>query len=1687
MKWLAAALLLAPGLAWADPITIVATLAPFVGGTLAAAAATAAVFVSTYGGYVLAAYSVYGGIQARRKAKRQAAAARRAYNESLTDRTITTLQANPPWRVVYGRAIVGGDIVAILTSNKTGTRDNGSTYTKPDAYKHLVVVLAAHQCEAVHELYIDGIAVGALDGNGWATGGEFGGKTRTVYQERALAAGASATFDAAPTVISAGYQPAGDGDFQTTTYTVAGNTVTNTAGVSATISVKYTLTEGKVRWEKHLGLPDQAASAYLQSVVPAEWTANDRLRGLAYVVVTLDLEEARFQGGPPPLTFDVSGRVFYDERLNLFSNPEAAGAVAGTPGTSPTDWTLTVSANGVNRQIVGTGVEDGMAYVDVRVSGTPSAAGTINIRAGNTADDIPLSPGQQIQAAAYVRLVGGSMSNVGYVFVDPIARAVDGTFLDSEPVLFSPTAGALSGQRFVSPVLTAPAGSVWCNAGVGSVYVDGAGPVDITLRIGRPCVFLAGADPVSASENPAVIIRDWLTAEWGFGVPVDDIDAASVTAAANACDGAISLTVGGDTTSGARYTCNGAVTSEAAPESVLEEMAQSMAGLVTHTGGLWVVNAGAYTAPVLALTENLQAGAIEVVQAGVAYADLFNGVRGRMIERGRAVESEFDPYSNSSYVIDDAEELWTDLSLPWTDNRARARNLARIFTEQARESLVIRYPAQLHAWPLQVGDRVTVTSAEYGWSAKVFRVTDWQWSDQSAVLLTLQEDGAAIYDLADAATADQLPNTGLPNPYTVAALTGLAAASGSAHVLRQGDGSYLPRVRVTWDAISSAYVTQGGRIQIRWRRVDIDAVDQWRSLDASGNSTGEYLVGAGVGDRVIIAARAVNSLGAASDETIVTHTVAGDTTAPANATGLAYANVVGGMRVSWTEPGESDYLSTEVRQGASWAAGALLWIGSASNFIWTPPFANSYTLWVVHRDRSGNESTPVSLVTAYSVVGASSGGNSATVRLYKREDLGVAPAIPSATLTYTFATGSITAGDPAGWSIEPPASSGGKYEWVIQAQAYSSGGTDDTIAPGEWTAPQIHTRDGVDGEGTYLNDGGFEVGAGATPWALGASASLVSTSPHQGAQCLRVADTSGAAELDAATNRRFLVVPGQTLQLSVWSKRAASTPNGQLQAGLRWRDASGTIVGSSLADFLSIGLTATWANVTQPVSPPVAAVTAEFVVLTRFQSVGEWFVDSVVIQASAINGTPGTDAQTLRLAADAQVFSVSESGAGSPASITLTAVQSNLSGSPVFSVISGSATLTGSGNSRSLSFGNLATDQATVRVTWAGFTDDVTISKVYAGRSGITSVMSNATHGLPADDTGAVLSYTDSGTTIQCYEGSTMLQFNTTLAAGRFAVGTPVVSPPGAITVGARSGSGTTTCTVAAHTGVTAGGPAVIRIDYPIVLWRANGSAVSFFLTQTLSVVRRGEQGTPGADGADGAAGPAGQRGSVAASRQIAGAVWSNTEANTAISAAGYGSPQTLDLVTLYNATGTYSETRVYSAGSWITYAARVDGNLLVLGSITTDKLVANSVTAAQDLAITGSEDSFTSSVFWSGTEEALFTLTSTGAPIKLIGRFRVDFATNATTAAAVKLTCQLRRNGSTLVTDEVISNLYVSGINRRALVQVPLVHRHTPAAGSNAYAMRVYAEALDGTGNVISASGTLRGSFRLLAEENKV
>lgn len=898
----AVALALLPGAAAADPISIVAALAPYIGGTAAAAIASAASFIAANAiAVAYAAYGIYGGIKARRDARRASARSRREYNAGLSDRFITTLRADPPRRIVYGRAITGGDIAAILTSDKEGIKEDGSTYTKPDGYKHIVVVLAAHEVQAINEVFIDGVAVGALDGSGWASGGEFGGVTTTKTQTKTIPPFGEFTFPGPVTVISAGYYLSGDGGWIDTSPTVNGSTVTNLTGESITVSVSYTYSKAVVRVEKHLGTDTQVASAYLQSVAPSEWTANDRLRGLAYIVLTLDLEESRFQGGPPGITADISGKKLYDPR--------------------------------------------------------------------------------------------------------------------------GPT-------------------TAWSN-------------------------------------NPALVIRDYLLAEEGFGIAASELDEASVISAANACDESISLDVGGSVTSGPRFTCDGPVSSDESPEAVLDQMASAMAGFAAHSGGSWVLNAGTYTAPVLALTDDNLAGAIEITQAGVSYEDLFNGVRGQMVELGRAVASDFDPYENATYIAADGEPLWRDLPLPFTNNRARARNLARILTEAARDALVVQYPATMHAWPLQIGDRVTVTSAEYAWTNKVFRVTDWQFDASSAVILTLQEDAAAIYDLADAATIDQAPNTGLPNPWAVPAVTGVTATSGSAHAKTLADGTVIPRVLVSWAQVQNAYVTDSGSIVIRWRRVDADS--PWTTIETTGDATSEYLVGPLAADRLTISVQARNSLGHLGPITVIGHTVTGKTSAPSNPTGLTGSVAQGIITWTWDKPADFDWAETIARLGGTdWASASAFWAGRATTLLQPVTTTGDQTLRIKHRNTSGAESATAAsftvTVTAGDLVQGSPGDpgdpglGSASPRLYQWASTQPSSPITTPAIAqteYTWATGGQTVQSPLGngWTLigSLPANPGtpGIGLWVCEKTITAPAGT--TTSQVFWDAGFVVYRLSVNG------------------------------------------------------------------------------------------------------------------------------------------------------------------------------------------------------------------------------------------------------------------------------------------------------------------------------------------------------------------------------------------------------------------------------------------------------------------------------------------------------------------------------------------------------------------------------------------------------------------------------------------------
>ena len=89
------------------------------------------------------------------------------------------------------------------------------------------------------------------------------------------------------------------------------------------------------------------------------------------------------------------------------------------------------------------------------------------------------------------------------------------------------------------------------------------------------------------------------------------------------------------------------------------------------------------------------------------------------------------------------------------------------------------------------------------------------------------------------------------------------------------------------------------------------------------------------------------------------------------------------------------------------------------------------------------------------------GLNVAPVRIYQRSATSSAPALPSATCTFTFATGTL-AGLNNGWSTQVP-TAGGAYLFTSGATAAARGATDD-IPASEWSAAARLAADGATGQ-----------------------------------------------------------------------------------------------------------------------------------------------------------------------------------------------------------------------------------------------------------------------------------------------------------------------------------------------------------------------------------------------------------------------------------------------------------------------------------------------------------------------------------------------------------------------------------------------------------------------------------------------
>jgi hypothetical protein len=891
----------------------------------------AGLFINMVGG-------IYGAQQAQRAATDAARAAqeaaRQSFNNALRDRTVTRVSTDSPHVYIYGRARVGSAIVAMFTS---GAKDE---------YKHLVCVHAAHECDAIEEMYIGGNVLGVLDGNGDVTTGTYAiQSTASVAMDpvsllpvemfngnvwfTAHANPISASIRVNKLTVIGGVVTA----ITPTPFTLGidGRTITITSGVAALYAVyyDYTVITPMVRVTKHLGVAGDPADPALIAL-GVGWLPSSTLTGLCYTVVRLNLNQPEFQGGIPAIEAVIRGKKLYDVRTSTRAwsqNPALAvydyltSEMCGVPASDIPMADYITAANVCDEQS-----ESGTAQAATSMSLTLAAA-------AHTALDY--------YASWVVKIIGGTgagqtrnvMTSIKNWFVHSkyadtatwnrcSTVTTSGNQVTStnavDPFVgqFNDTGVALARRTFTISA------DLWLDAADGGIpyqflLYDGLyasinmSPVfnlsmarthysfTATFPAGITSSSLTGRLDPQTGFSPGMYFRaeNWNVVE---GADVPFISTASTPAVGIAIDTPWAIIP--DATSvysfgnvSPRYTINGTITADQDQAKMLDALAACMAGGIVGT--TWSCWAGKYIAPIFAIDQSDIIGALSVV-SGTSDASLYNGIKGQFIGAENSyVVTDFAPYQNSAYVTADGGQQWNNIDFLFTDTSQRIWNLCRIYLEDQRLGFTVKATFSLKCWGLRCGDRVTFTSTFLGQSSTIYRVTDKKFGQDQGVELTLKADVSTIWDSVDATTAVSAPVTNLQNPF-------LVGTPGNLQVVEQlytttGSVGVRSSATASWSAVADSTVIG---YRLFYKPYDTGV---W-IVQLVPNGTNFTLTDPAPG-KFDFKVCAVNSLGVVSAFTpTLTTTLYGLTAAPSNVTGFNVIAMAGMAWCSWNKTADLD-------------------------------------------------------------------------------------------------------------------------------------------------------------------------------------------------------------------------------------------------------------------------------------------------------------------------------------------------------------------------------------------------------------------------------------------------------------------------------------------------------------------------------------------------------------------------------------------------------------------------------------------------------------------------------------------------------------------------------------------------------------------------------------------------------------
>ncbi len=1064
----------------AEPISAWIATAIVKATTLTAATAATIASWITYTAIVVGNVAI-GQSQAR-KARRSA---RNAYNASLEDRMVTIRSAVAPRAVVYGRARVGGTVVYM---ESTGDKKQ---------FLHLVVVLAGHQIDAVEQIWFNDELLPTPDANGFINSGKFA-KVERADNVHVWSA-ASTTLPTVPGAIFSVTRTTGVGESMSTMalvegtdYTLSGATITLTDYTTgAEYAVNYTNQVGvsRVRIRTFLGAPGQAAASELVAESAGGWTSSHVGTGLAYLYVRLEYDQDVFgQTGLPEITAVIRGKKVHDPRTGVTAwSDNSALCVAdylrdaalglGCTAAEVPDDEVIAAANACDEPVaLNAGGATQKRYTTNGVLSTETAMfENLQVLLEPMAGTCVWVQGRWLLRAGVWRAVEPVTLNEDWLADGPITilprpsrtelfNAVSGTFIDPgqryAEVQFPPveniTYRTQDGGRRVARELPMPMVSDGIRAQrIAKISLERARQaLTVRLHCNLRAYNLAPTDVVPVSlarygwiEKPfEVMAREW---EPGGGVMLTLRETAAGVYAWNFGE---------------------ATAVDLAPNTALPDPRTpppALTGVTVTSGTAQLQRLADGTVITRGLVAWDSAADVFVLQGGRIECQwkLDNATEWQQAPSvpGDSVSLYIGPLSDQRLTLVRVRPInsagrageWAHVEHTVVGKTSPPSNVAGFVHELKPGQVVVRWDpcedADYAATELRVG--AAWASADFLWRGAGAEYQQARPANGTYTVWAAHRDTSDNYSATPVSlsvTVDDSIDPGAGESVYVE----FSVDGSTAWHPTFATGDLFARWRVglagAWQGpfrIVGESGAAGDYVDFIFRRSATQPATPtgtspagWFDAPPAANGNALWASTAtrtAAGALVGAWSTPVQIEGAAGDRSAIVYIYQRSVSAPAlptNTTTYTFSTALpAGMNNGW---------SATIPSGSN-----PLWVAAATASA--PPATASDTI------APGEWAGPNQLAQD-----GAQGQQAASIFIYQRTATNSAPTLPSASATYTFATGAVT-GLNNGWASTVPASGGG-FLWIAQATALGTGAT-DTIASGEWSSARLLSQDGAQG------------------------------------------------------------------------------------------------------------------------------------------------------------------------------------------------------------------------------------------------------------------------------------------------------------------------------------------------------------------------------------------------------------------------------------------------------------------------------------------------------------------------------------------------------------------------------------------------------------------------------------------------